>query len=86
MKETITLLTVIKQPYSFDSQEGHKEGTCYKAVIAHFKAGEKLPHNVEIAKMPNSEEVISRATQNIGKSFDGVILYDRFGRFCGISG
>lgn len=87
MNEKISVLTVIEQPYNFNTPDGvHKEGLCYKAVIAHYVAGKKLPHLVEVVKMPNQEEVIERAVQNIGKNFDGVVLYDRFGRFCGISG
>lgn len=90
-RDIVAILTVARIPYNFDHQQQdgtkkHFEGISYRAYIAHYKHGEKLPYAVEWAKMPNESKVIENAIQNISKSYDGgVCLYDRFGRFCGIS-
>lgn len=90
--DIISILTVARIPYSFDQaqQDGtskHFEGVSHRAYIAHYRAGQKLPYMVEYAKMPAESKVIDNAVQNIGKTFsNGVCLYDRFGRFVGISG
>lgn len=90
-RDIISILTVARIPYCFDQQQQdgtnkHLEGFSHRVYIAHYKHGQKLPYLVEWSKMPNESKVIDNAIQNIGKNFDGgVCLYDRFGRFCGIS-
>lgn len=90
--DIIAILTVARIPYSFDQQQPdgtvkHLEGISHRAYIAHYKAGQKLPYAVEYSKMPNDSKVIENAIQNINKTYTGgVCLYDRFGRFVGISG
>lgn len=84
MNEKIMVLMVSCSPYSFNDEHGvHREGDSYKVYLAHFKEGAKMPHFVEIAKCTKQEG--EKAFENIGKMFDGSVLYDRFGRFCGIS-
>lgn len=82
--EKIMLIMISASEYNFDDEKGvHHQGISYKVFLAHFKDGAKYPHFVEICK--STKEEAERAYENIGKMFDGSVLYDRFGRFCGIS-
>lgn len=82
--EKIMMLMVSASPYDFKDEKGvRREGISYKVFLAHFRGESKFPHFVEIAK--TSKEEAERAYENIGKMFCGCVLYDRFGRFCGIA-
>lgn len=82
--EKIMICMVSASPYDFTDEKGvHREGISYKVFLAHFRGGAKFPHFVEIAK--TTKEEAERAHENIGKIFTGCVLYDRFGRFCGIA-
>lgn len=86
MNEKICILAVCASPYAFDKDGKHMEGMSYKAVIGYYATGEKLPRHVEIVKMPADKATIDKALDARGKYFDGVCMFDRFGRFLGISG
>lgn len=84
MNEKIMVLMVSASPYNFNDEKGvHREGTSYKVFLAHFKDGAEMPHFVEICKAPEADA--REAFKRVGKVFNGAVLYDRYGRFCGIS-
>lgn len=84
-KEKICVLAVCETPYAFDKDGKHMEGVSFKAVIAYYVNGAKNPRRVEVVKMPNDKTIIDKAIAARGQYFDGAILFDRFGRFVGIS-
>ena len=85
MKEKVCILAVCETPYSFDKDGKHMEGVSYKAVLAYYPAGKKNPRSVEVVKMPCDAQTVQKAIDARGQYFDGVCMFDRFGRFVGIS-
>lgn len=84
MNEKIMIIMCSASDYDFTDDRGvHRAGKSYKVFLAHFAEGEKMPHFVEIVKATEAEA--NKAFENVGKVYTGSILYDRFGRFCGIS-
>ena len=83
-KEKVCILAVVESPYAFDKDGKHLEGVSYKAVLAYYPAGKKNPRAVEVVKMPNDKETVEKALNARGQYFDGVCMFDRFGRFVGI--
>ena len=84
-KEKICILAVVETPYAFDKDGKHYEGTSYKAVIGYYTEGRTNPRSVEVVKMPNDAETIKKAVEARGKYYGGCCMFDRFGRFVGIS-
>lgn len=82
--EKIMVLMVSASEYDFvDEKSVHRQGISYKVHLAYFKDGAKYPHFIQSCK--STKEEAERAYENVGKMFNGSVLYDRFGRFCGIS-
>lgn len=82
-KEKICVLAVCEQPYDFTDKDGkHHEGISYKAVIAYYPAGKKNPRTVEICKI--DPKCLDKILGCRGQYFDGVCLFDKYGRFFGI--
>ena len=69
----------------FDDEKGvHRQGISYKVFPCAFS---RTAQNIRILlKFARAQRrKAERAYENVGKMFDGSVLYDRFGRFCGIS-
>lgn len=85
MNEELCIVSVCRDEYDFTAKDGkHLSGTSHKVCIAYYRGGAEIPFRLEILK--TSAQEFEKARAAVGKRCRGAVLFDRFGRFAGISG
>ena len=84
MKEEFTILCEYQRGYSFKDDNGKNvSGTVRGFAIAFYKGGAGVAERVEIVKAAKNADY-GKLCNAIGKRTTGTLVFDRFGKLCGI--